>query len=133
MTDKDKVKMFEMRLSGCTLQKIADKYGITRERVRQILLQSVTNRKVIRKDYEFDEGNLAKVVYPNISDWLMINGISIPEFARELSQEQGINYKATTRLENALQDKVEFTMKEIVAILKVTGMNFEYAFRKVEI
>lgn len=133
MTDKDKVKMFEMRLRGCTLQEIADKYNITREGVRQILLRSVTGNKAIRKDYEFNEGDLEGIAYPNISNWLKINGITILEFARELNKEQGVKYKTVARIRNTLKDEGEFTMKEISAILKVTGMSFEYAFRKGEI
>lgn len=84
--DKDKVKMFEMRLNGCTLQEIGNEFGITRERVRQIL-NSVTRRgtSMIRGR----EG----IIYPNISKWLKDNDISLEEFAAMLGEIKGCNKK----------------------------------------
>ena len=42
INDKDKIKMFEMRVKGATLQEIGDKFGITREGVRQILKSTIS-------------------------------------------------------------------------------------------
>lgn len=122
ISNKDKVKMFEMRLEGCTLQEIADVHGVTRERVRQIL-QSVISRSTAMKRGR--EG----IIYPNISEWMQDNDISIEDFGKLLGKEEGIKMKNHTRLSHILKGVGEFNMTEVKSVLKVTGMTFEKAFK----
>ena len=75
ISDKDRVKMFEMRVNGCTLADIADKYGITRQRVHQILQSNISNGAKMARGRE-------GIIYPNIKKWLKDNDISIVEFAK---------------------------------------------------
>lgn len=123
--DEDKIKMFEMRVKGCTLQEIGDRYGITRERVRQIL-QSITSRSTSM--VRGREG----IIYPNIKKWLKDNDISIGEFAKLLGKEENIKMKTHTRLSHILKGKGDFTMTEVRSVLKVTDMTFEQAFKIIE-
>ena len=39
MTREEKIKVFEMRLDGYTLQRIANDMGVTRQRIYQILYE----------------------------------------------------------------------------------------------
>ena len=49
INDKDKVKMFEMRVKGGTYEQIGHIFNITRERVRQILKDAISRETTIRK------------------------------------------------------------------------------------
>lgn len=70
MTNEEKIKMFSMRLEGCTLQQIGDKYGITRERVRQVLDDSA-GKRVKGQNW----------IYPNLRKYLNENKINACELA----------------------------------------------------
>lgn len=122
INDKDKIKMFEMRIRGCTLQEIGDEYGITRERVRQIMQSSISRSTSMIRGRE-------GIIYPNISKWLKDNDVSLEEFKSALQIEQNLKYKNATRLSHILKGKGEFSMSEIRGILKITNMTFEEAFQ----
>lgn len=124
ISDKDRVKMFEMRVNGCTLADIADKYGITRQRVRQILQSNISNGAKMARGRE-------GIIYPNIKKWLKDNDISIVEFAKLLGKEENIKMKTHTRLSHILKGKGDFTMTEVRSVLKVTNMTFEKAFETI--
>ena len=49
INDKDKVKMFEMRVKGGTYEQIGLIFNITRERVRQILKDAISRETTMRK------------------------------------------------------------------------------------
>ena len=66
MTKEEKIDAFTMRLNGYTLQEIGDKYGLTRERIRQMFASITTESRISRKNY----------IYPNISDWMIDNNVS---------------------------------------------------------
>lgn len=117
MTDKDKVKMFEMRLRGCTLQEIGDEFGFTRERVRQILSGAIRERKT----------NMDEIIYVNIAKWLKQNEISLFKFSKMLDPK----VNSSTRLKNKLtKSKSELKISQIKKILEITGMSFEEAFEE---
>ena len=110
MTKEEKIDMFAMRANGCTLQQVAVKYGITRERVRQILLAYSAPRK--EKVY----------AYPNISHWMAENGVTLSKLADncKLSYNTVRGYLNGTRYPNFIF---------VQYILKETGMPFEVAFQ----
>lgn len=49
INDIDKVKMFEMRVKGCTYEQISKLFNVTRERVRQILKDAICRETTRRK------------------------------------------------------------------------------------
>ena len=110
MTKEEKIDMFAMRVNGCTLQQVADKYGITRERVRQILFAYTAPRK--EKVY----------AYPNISHWMEANGVTLSQLADncKLSYNTVRGYLKGIREPNFIF---------VQYILKETGMPFEVAFQ----
>ena len=110
MTKEEKIDMFAMRANGCTLQQVADKYGITRERVRQILLAYATPRK--EKVY----------AYPNISHWMEENGVTLSQLADNCK----LSYNTVRGYLNGVRDP-NFIFVQY--ILKETGMPFEVAFQ----
>ena len=110
MTKEEKIDMFAMRANGCTLQQVADKYGITRERVRQILLAYSAPRK--EKVY----------AYPNISHWMAENGVTLSKLADNCK----LSYNTVRGYLNGVRDP-NFIFVQY--ILKETGMPFEVAFQ----
>ena len=113
MTKEEKVEMFRMRLEGKTLQEIGNKYGITRERVRQILSYGSKEEKVLKiKKY---------CIYKKISEYMAKNHITVGEIGEIL----GI---CRTSVVYKLKGDTAFKIDEIKKILKFTGMTFEECF-----
>ena len=110
MTKEEKIDMFAMRLNGCTLQQVADKYGITRERVRQILFAYTAPRK--EKVY----------AYPNISHWMAENGVTLSQLADNCK----LSYNTVRGYLNGVREP-NFIFVQY--ILKETRMPFEVAFQ----
>ena len=110
MTKEEKIDMFAMRSNGCTLQQVADKYGITRERVRQILFAYTAPRK--EKVY----------AYPNISHWMEANGVTLSQLADNCK----LSYNTVRGYLNGAREP-NFIFVQY--ILKETGMPFEVAFQ----
>ena len=110
MTKEEKIDMFAMRANGCTLQQVADKHGITRERVRQILFAYTAPRK--EKVY----------AYPNISHWMEENGVTLSQLADNCK----LSYNTVRGYLNGVRDP-NFIFVQY--ILKETGMPFEVAFQ----
>lgn len=108
MTKEQKIDAYIMRLNGASLQTVADKYGVTREYIRQI-----TCLEGPRKNKNY--------IYPNIADWLFDQGIYAKEFAVMIDA-------SNVSLTNWMLGRTQPTMYHIKKILEVTGMTFEYAF-----
>lgn len=106
------MEMFQLRVEGYSLQEIGDKFGITRERVRQILSKPVRVAKA----------STIKCVYPAISDYLKCNRISAYQFA----SRTGITYAT---LCHTLTGRTNPNKRVIDIILSETGLTYEEAFR----
>ena len=114
---KDQVKdMFSMRLEGFTLLEIGEKYGISKERVRQLLSDAAGGRnRVIRKNY----------VFPNIENWMYEKDIMQDEIAKECGCSQN-------NVSSILIGKYKPSFDFISAVLRMSGMTFEEAFQRRE-
>lgn len=115
MTNNDKIAMFKMRLEGATYEEIAKEFGVTKQRIQQIMFRTLGERH--RKSND-------KIVYPNIRKWLEEKELTIKKFA----QSNGLNYGTIL---GALQHD-EMSTKTANQILKATGLTYEEAFRKEE-
>lgn len=119
MTREQKIEMFTMRLDGHSLQDIGNKLGVTREYVRQVLEKSVQKEAVMKKARD-------KIIFPNIANWMEVNQISIGDLTVLMGYTSGnSNYAMISR---RLRNLDIWRMKDILSILKVTGMTFEEAF-----
>ena len=116
MNREDKIEVFKMRLDGFTYQEIAEKYGVSKQYINQMLQNIISEKR---------NKSLNKIVYPNIANWLKGNECSISEFERKT----GIK-RAT--LDRKLQGVAKFSYDEIKIILDVTGMKFEECFKTKE-
>lgn len=107
---KRTLDIVEMRLRGLTYQEIADKYGISRQRV-----YSIFNNGVIGRNKSDDW------VYKGLRGWMLENHITSEELGKI------INITAPN-VRSKLYGKADFRLKEIVAIIKKSGLSFEQLF-----
>ena len=113
MTKNEIIEAFAMRLEGYSYREIADKYGVSSERIRQIVGYGAKGRKV---------GN-AKCIYPNLTKWVIENGDSF----NHINKETGI-CSSSTGFYQKLKGTSRLTICDIKKILEYTGMTFEEAF-----
>lgn len=113
MTREEKIDAFTMRLDGYTLQEIGDKYGVTKERIRQMFAQVTTESGISRKNY----------AYPNIADWMVKNGIKQSDLCKKLGCSQNA-------VSHYLTGRNSPTFAFINLILNLTKMPYEVAFSK---
>lgn len=121
ISDRNKVKMFEMRVRGYTLEAIGKEFGITRERVRQILRSVCSRSTSIKRGCE-------SMIYPNIAKWLMGNDVSVGELSEMLDKSSN---RSAVKLSHKLHGKHirGLAISEIRKILEITGLTFEEAFK----
>jgi len=119
MTKEDVIVMFTMRVNGSTLDEIGKKFGVTRERVRQIL--AANTKDPVTKGMKESAG--CKCIYPALADWMITNCCP----AYKMCKETGL-CKTVTTLYYKLQGRNPFNIVEIKKLLAYTGMTFEEAF-----
>lgn len=123
MTKEDVIVMFTMRVNGSTFDEIGKEFGVTRERIRQIL--EANTKDPAMKGMKKSAG--CKCIYPALADWMVANCCP----AYKLRKESGV-CKSMTTLYYKLQGRNPFNLDEIKKLLAYTGMTFEEAFWTVE-
>jgi hypothetical protein len=119
VTREQKVKAFEMRIDGYTYAEIANRFGVSRQYIHQILTFGV--EKPIQK-------GLRNCVYYNIAQWITNNNLTIPKLCKMMGRKPGYHQA----LRNKLTGITEFSISEIKLILALTGMEFDEAFAEKE-
>jgi len=108
--------MARMRLDGYTMQKIAEKYNVSKQYVQQELSIFSGGGRTYRMSYE------ETIVFPNIAKWLKDNDMSVNALAKSIGLPNGsVLYKK-------LRGEMEIGMREIKKLLEATGQTFEYMF-----
>ena len=116
MTREEKIDAFTMRLDGYTLQEIGDKYGLTRERIRQTFASITTKSGISRKGYK-------NYIYPNISDWMSDNNVKQIDLSKKLGCAQ-------VTISSYLTGKNPPSFAFINLMLELTKMPYEVVFSK---
>jgi len=119
MTKEDVVVMFKMRVDGKTLEEIGKEFGVTRERVRQLL---EAHAKGISKEH-----NRCKSIFPGLRDWMLENCCA----GYKMCHETGLGITIQS-FYSKIQGKRPFKIDEIRKILAYTGLTFEEAFGTIE-
>lgn len=115
MTREQKIDMFAMRIYGASLLEIGKKYGINKERVRQILTNEVKKPDKQRKNY----------VYPNILYWIEENDIKQTDIARDLHCTQAY-------ISSVLTGKSKPSLDLALYLSEKMGMDIREIFSKDE-
>ena len=114
MENEKILEMIKMRMDGATLDEIAQKYGVSRESVRERMPIFLAEAKGLKRSY----GN---VVYPGIRSWMARNMVNKTSFSKKL----GIDIGRLTRILKGVSDVKKSYIDKILA---VTGMTYEEAF-----
>lgn len=114
MTIEDKVKAYEMRLQGYTLQEIADRFHVSRQRIQALLPGKVEERNL----------NF-KVVYPNLRTFFKEHEVR----EKDLSQALGVSRNTMGKW---MRGADCMTKSGIDKLLSFTGLSYEEAFAKEE-
>lgn len=116
MTKEQKIEMYAMYLDGCTYQEIGDKFGISRQRVHQLLCEPLA--KVKGKSRQLSE----TCIYDGLSRFIKANSASCAEIANIIQRSMTNTYQK-------IVGKKQFTISEIYKILEYTSMTFEECFK----
>lgn len=120
MTIDEKVMVFRMRLEGAALQECADAFGVSRQRISQIVGATEGQRKPGRPAKQIED-----CVYPAIATWMCENGHTGTSLAKLCNVSQStVCY--------LLKGTYSPTKPVIDKILDATGLTYEVAFKKKE-
>ena len=111
MTKEEKLEAFSMLLDGYTLQAVGDKFGVSKQRVKQVF--TVVGIK--------NDTAAESCVYPNISRWLSENGYGYRRVAKLCDTTDAT-------VISALKDGRDCKKSFIDKFLEVSGMTYEKAF-----
>lgn len=114
MTIDQKVEAYRMRLEGATLQSIAVKFGVSKERIRQIV------PPIDGKTWKFEDMQ-NRCVYPGIGQWLYEHRCTYTK----LANLAGVPMATVSRWMNGVHKP---NKDAIDKILKATGLTYEQAF-----
>ncbi len=115
-TYEEKLDVCRMRIEGDSLEKIGQKYGVTRECIR-LMLHGLASFPKVTWD---------GIVFPYIKNWLIDKNMSVRQFGLAL-------HIAPSNLDLKLKGRVSFVAKEIVKIHDFTGIPFEKIFEREEV
>lgn len=116
---KRKEQMLKLRDKGYTLEQLAKKYGISRQRVHYIVGKT--------DERWFTYVTPERVTYPNLRAWMNDNKVSVAELCRRVYG--ALHPSQQHRLGRCLKgnaDNLRFC--EIKNLVEVTGLTFEELF-----
>ena len=113
-------EMIKLRQEGMPYRKIAEKVGVSYQRVYQIIgKQHISYFKEVTEE---------QCVFNGIKDYMNKTRTSLAEIIRKI---YGSYHSSTCqRFRNYLNGKNEMSMSTINSILDVTGLTYEEAFRR---
>lgn len=114
-------KMEECRLEGMTYEKIADEFGISKQRVYQIIGKPDKRIICIKK---------SQCIYPELRKWLIENNMSINALTRKIYGSVEPNNRQT--ISRLLKGSNLPTKRTVDKVLKATGLTYEQAFYREE-
>ena len=122
MTREQKRQMLDMRLDGYSFEYIGEHFGVSRQRVQQIL----SGKGSGKRNATSKQNRLERYAFPNIAIWMNENDWSLAMLAEK-------THITAATLSKQLLGHSEPTLKTIREIIEITGLPFEVAFeRKVE-
>lgn len=119
LTIDQKVEMYRMRLEGKSYQNIADRFGVSRQYVYQLIGQQC-------KSEPYRNVN---VPYTGLKKWMNESRYSVAELSRESGCTD--NHSKGT-IASYLKGSPRMDIDSIRKILRFTGLTFEEAFGEAE-
>lgn len=116
--EERKRQMDKLRKKGMSYQQIAWEFGVSKQRVFQIIGGS--------KENHFRPFNKERCIYVGLRKWLNDNKVSLNELTRKLHGNTNSNNRQRTRARIIGEVEIEKTF--IDKILEITGLTYEKAF-----
>lgn len=113
------IKMREMHESGMTYQAIADEFGITQQRVHQI----IGGRNVALFNYVTKD----RCIFEGLRNWMNKNEVCVAELTRRI-YHNGLPANRERVREKLMGNKA--TIEFVDRILDITGLTYEEAFKR---
>lgn len=112
-------EMRKMRNQGVSYREIGEKFGLSKQRIYQIIGESNGYYRYITEE---------QCAYIGIREWLNHNKVNVTEFCRRV---YGKYFTATYfRFTQCLRGKYHFKKPMIDKILSLTGLTYEEAFKE---
>lgn len=118
LTKEEKIDMFSMVLDGKTYEEIGQKYGISRQRVQQLLTTNSRSHRAVNT-----------IIYTGLKKWLIEQDMSVAK----LQSLMGFESKNVARTYIKLRNKGIIKISDIKKILEITGLTFEECFGEEEL
>ena len=117
----DREKAAQMRRDGATYQEIGEYFGVSRQRIEQILKGKVKARKC--------STDMERIPYEGLYNWLMDNPkVTYPTLAK-IVLGNGEN-KSTNQITNLLHGRNSLISKRAYdRLIAATGMTYEQLFK----
>lgn len=123
MTNEQKAQAYLMKLDGMSLEEIGQHFGVTRERIRQVIPappDEIRGQYRAKQRSKYDD-----MIYPALAQWLYDHRFTFSRFAHEIGRTE-------SSVGRWFKGKNEMPKSAIDAILKRTGLTYEEAFLKDE-
>ena len=118
MTKADKIRIFEMKISGYTYEEIAVLFGTNRSNIEQILQASLKNNSC----HDF------KCIYPKVKKWMMDHAVSVNSLYVLLGNKPTGNGSVT--MKKKLSGERRMRLDELQNLVTLTGIPFEDLFEQ---
>lgn len=125
MTREQKHKAIEMRIDGCTYEKIGKELGITKQGV-YLMFQNL--KKNPRREYYLKR--ISNIPYLGLRKYMEDHEQSFLGFGKKIYGERCSKSRCSCTLYKKLVGEKKLNLDEINSILSVTGMTFEQCFEK---
>ena len=119
MTREQKHQMLDMKLDGHTYEQIGERFGISKQRVCQIL----SGESGRGKGSKNKQKRLDTYVFPSIAVWMNENNYTASRFSEEISVDK-------QSFSKYMKGEHEMPLSVIEAIINLTGLPFEVAFER---
>ena len=119
MTREQKHQMLDMRLDGYSFEYIGECFGVSRQRVCQIL----SGKDSPRRNAISKQNRLIRYEFPNIAIWMNENDCSLAMLAEK-------THITAATLSKQLLGHSEPTLKTVREIIEIIGLPFEVAFER---
>ena len=116
MTKEQKMEAFSMLIDGATYEAVAERFGVTRQRIHQIIPMGRNTKPTQKKEKPF------RYIYPNIEKWMRENKMSLNDFSAKINH-------SVSCVNQCLLGSHEPRKRFIDEVLEFTGMTYEEAFR----
>lgn len=120
MSNSRTVQMIELRLSGKSYDEIGKLFGVSKQRVFQLIGGDERGR------YTVNEVAIRKIKYLGLRNWMKDNRVSVAQLTRLIYGHANASTQTSTRLK--IYGTSEMPKSFIDKLIEITGLSYERLF-----